>query len=99
MSPGRVKLGSVARATLAARPTLVSSMPPHHTGTPRSAHRSWIFWAAVSPPTRPTLMLMIRQASMSSAQRACSGEWMLSSRHKGVRSCFCSWAWSTMSSW
>ena len=34
MSPGSVKLGRAASATLAARPSPVSSMPPHQTGTP-----------------------------------------------------------------
>src|SRR5471030_1766987 len=33
-SPGSVKFGSDATATLYARPTPLSSMPPHHTGTP-----------------------------------------------------------------
>ena len=35
MSPGRVKPLSDARARLAARPTPVSSIPPHQTGIPR----------------------------------------------------------------
>ena len=39
-SPGSVKFGSEAMATLYARPTPPSSIPPHHTGTPRSWQKS-----------------------------------------------------------
>ena len=42
MSPGRVKPGRLARATLCARPMPDSSIPPHHRGTPRSTQRSWM---------------------------------------------------------
>ena len=67
MSPGSVKPGRLASATFAARPMPVSSMPPHHTGTPRARHRSWIARAMLRPPTRPTLMLITRQLPSSSA--------------------------------
>src|SRR3972149_1686700 len=42
MSPGKLKPGKLASARLAARPTPVSSIPPHHTGTPWAWHRSWM---------------------------------------------------------
>ena len=40
VSPGKVNPGKAARAKLAARPMPVSSIPPHHTATPRSKHKS-----------------------------------------------------------
>ena len=42
MSPGRVNPGSAASAALAARPSPVSTIPPHQTGIPFAWHRSWI---------------------------------------------------------
>ena len=46
VSPGRVNPGSDASAMFAARPSPVSTMPPHHTGTPRARQRSWIALAS-----------------------------------------------------
>ena len=59
--------GREAIARLEARPMPVSSIPPHHTGSPAGWQRLWISTAWLSPPTRPGLMLMIRQASISMA--------------------------------
>ena len=67
VSPGYTKPGIVATWMLWARPMPVSSMPPHHIGTPRSTHRSWIRLVAASPPTRPTFTLTTVQAARSSA--------------------------------
>src|SRR5438270_728656 len=47
---------------LAARPMPDSSMPPCHTGMPHDAHRSCSRIDSPKPPTRPGLMLMMRQA-------------------------------------
>src|SRR5206468_396287 len=70
MSPGSRKFGRVARATLQARPIPVSSMPPHHTGTPPFAAMSWIRRDSANPPTRPGLMLITWQAPSCRAWRA-----------------------------
>ena len=59
---------------------------------------SWTRFASRSPPTRLTLMLITRQAPRSSALRASSAEWMLSSRQTGVFRPAWSRAWSMMSS-
>ena len=48
-------------------------MPPHHTGMLRAAQTSWTFFASVNPPTRPTLMLMMRQAPISTAPGRIAG--------------------------
>ena len=45
VSPITVNPGSDASAMLAARPIPVSTMPPHHTGTPRLSATSWIAFA------------------------------------------------------
>src|SRR5256884_911020 len=71
-------------AMLWARPMPVSSIPPHHTGAPRDRQNSSICFACAYPPTRPSLMLMIRQAPMPRAASAWSGLWMHSSRQIGV---------------
>ena len=42
ISPGMVKFGSDASATLCARPTPLSSIPPHQTGMLCFMQRSWI---------------------------------------------------------
>ena len=70
MSPGKVKFGIAAMATFPARPSPVSSIPPIQTGILCSAHTSWIRRASMYPPTRPGLMLMIRQAPSWIASRA-----------------------------
>ena len=58
------------RWMLAARPMPDSSMPPCHTGMPCAAHRSCSRIDSAKPPTRPGLMLMMRQAPAASASRA-----------------------------
>ena len=68
-------------------------------GRPRAWQTSWTRFASSRPPTRLTLMLITRQAPRSSALRASSAEWMLSSRQIGVSSAAWSRAWSMMSSW
>ena len=68
-SPGSVKPGSEAIATLAARPMPNSCMPPHQTGTPRAMQTSCTRLASRRPPTRLTLMLITRQAPRSRALR------------------------------
>ena len=62
MSPGTVKCGSEARCRLWARPMPLSSMPPCHTGTPAAAQRSCTAIDSAWPPSRPGLMLTMRQA-------------------------------------
>ena len=47
-----------------------SSMPPCHTGMPCAAQRSWSRIDSANPPTRPGLMLMMRQAPAAIASRA-----------------------------
>src|ERR1035441_7197037 len=69
---------------LCARPIPVSSMPPHHTGMPRSAVALWTAIASEKPPTRPTLMLMMRQESMSIAASASRRLRIDSSRQIGL---------------
>ena len=64
----------------------VSSMPPHHTGTPLATHTSWMRRASRYPPTRPGLMLTMAQAPRAMASAAARAEVMLSSRQSGVRS-------------
>ena len=96
---GSVKPGRAAMATFAARPIPNSCIPPHQTGTPLARQTSWIRFASSRPPTRLTLMLITRQAPRSSALRASSAEWMLSSRQIGVLSAAWSLTWSMMSSW
>ena len=83
-SPGSVNPSSAASAALAARPMPVSSIPPHHTGMPRSRHRSWMRRAARYPPTRPALMLTISAAPRSMASAATVSDVIDSSRHTGV---------------
>jgi hypothetical protein len=74
-SPGKLKFGNDANATLYARPIPLSNIPPHHTGTTgaAAAHRSWIASDSVNPPTRPGLMLMIRPLRSASIAFAGSG--------------------------
>jgi hypothetical protein len=64
------KLGSVESAIFCARPIPDSSMPPHQTGIRFSRQRSWMRFAEVWPPTRPILILMMRQALSEMAVRA-----------------------------
>ena len=74
-SPGSVKFGSDASATLCARPTPLSSIPPHHTGIRVSVAEVVDSFDTANPPTRPGLMLMIRPAPsviMSSARSTLS---------------------------
>src|SRR5216684_2197367 len=73
-SPGRVNPGKLQIATLAARPMPNSCMPPHHTGISRARHRSWTRRASPNPPSRLTLILMIRQLPRSSALRRGGGQ-------------------------
>ena len=54
--------------------------------------------ASASPPTRPALMLMMRQAPASRAWRAIRADRMLSSRHSAVFSSACRRTWSSRSS-
>ena len=62
----------------------VSIIPPAQLPMPASRQMSWMRLELSIPPTLPYLMLMILQLSGSTAFRASSGEWMLSSRHTGV---------------
>ncbi len=67
-SGGGDELGSVAAsAALAARPIAVSSIPPTHTGTPSSTHRSTKRRAAGQPPTRPGFRQATSQAPRATA--------------------------------
>ena len=66
------------------RPIPVSSMPPHQTGMPRSIAALCTATKLPSPPTRPFLMLMMRQDSISMAARVSRRLWMDSSRQMGV---------------
>ena len=56
---------------LCARPMPASSIPPHHTGMPCACANAWISFASPYPPTRPSLILMIRHAPNSCA--CCDG--------------------------
>ena len=58
-----MKPGSVDIAMLCARPIPDSSIPPHHTGMPRFLAKCSIARAAACPPTRPSLILMMRHAA------------------------------------
>ena len=78
---------------LCARPMPVSSMPPHHTGMPRSCAALCTAMASENPPTRPSLMLMMRQDSMSIAASASRRLRIDSSRQIAVSSRFCSMEW------
>ena len=93
-----MKFCIAAIATLPALPMPVSSIPPIHTGTCFSAHRSWILRAARYPPTRPGLMLMIRHAPSSIASAAFWYDSIDSSRQIGVRTRRASSAWASTSS-
>ncbi len=66
------------------RPTPDSSIPPHHTGMPRSCAALCTAMASEKPPTRPSLMLMIRHDSISMAASASRRLRMDSSRQMGV---------------
>ena len=59
---------------------------------------SWTAFAPAKPPTRPSLMLMMRQAPISNALRASAGDLMDSSRQTAVLISFCNLEWSHMSS-
>ena len=91
MSPGSEKFGRLARWMLCARPMpdLEHAAVPHRNAVlPRrdraaGSTRAW-------PPTRPGLMLMIRQAPGAIASRAMRTVWIDSSRQIGVAICRCS---------
>ena len=88
-SPGNLKFSSVERAMLCERPIPDSSMPPYHTGMPRSCAALWIAIASLKPPARPSLMLMMRQDSISIAANASRRFRIDSSRQIGVSRRFC----------
>ena len=81
---GSEKFGSDARWMLWARPMPLSSMPPCQTGMPCAAQRSWTRMDSPWPPTRPGLMLMMRQAWSAIASSAARTVWIDSSRQIGV---------------
>src|SRR6185437_2485861 len=84
-SPGSLKFGSDASATLYARPTPLSSIPPHQTGMAFRSHRSWMAFAVLKPPTRPGLMLTMRPLPNAIISAARSRSVIDSSRQIGVR--------------
>ena len=87
-SPGRRKFSRVERAIFWARPMPDSSMPPHQTGIFCDWQMSWIFFASVNPPTRPTLMLIMRHAPVSTAMAAARALTIDLSRQMAVRNSF-----------
>ena len=75
---------------LCARPMPDSSIPPHHTGIPRSCAALCTAIASEKPPTRPSLILIIRHDSISIAASASRRLPIDSSRQIAVFSRLCS---------